>query len=114
MEDPPESDSAEFELGDYDTDPETTFDPSPRGQARGTTVHWDPDSPEGRVVGWRTRVYDGNTWREGRILRYDPYTYKHKMQFDDPKIAGLDREGCIWLRIPHEVSLKQTAWCAKT
>ena len=55
------------------------------------TVHWDPKSPDGRKIGWKVRIaYDG--WSEGRIVRYDPYTHKHKLVLKSKK------EAWIWIR----------------
>ena len=69
-----------------DSDPETSLDVPVRAKSdstRPTTVHWDPKSPEGSKVGWKVRLWDehDNEWRDGRILLYDPYTHKHKIQY---------------------------------
>jgi len=62
------------------------------------TVHWDPDSLEGRRVGYRIRVFDQKEeeWRESRVLRYDPGSNKHKIQYDD-------NDDVSWLRLKHEI-----------
>jgi hypothetical protein len=57
----------------------------------------------GKLVGWRIRVWDTKAWRDGRILLYDTFTNKHKVQMKD-KLPGLDQSQCIWLRLIHEVS----------
>jgi hypothetical protein len=75
-----------------------------------TTVHWDPDSPDGRKVGWKIKIaLSGDNWFDGRIVRYDPYTHKHKIALDreegkDDKNHGgnehteSDDAAWIWLR----------------
>jgi uncharacterized Zn ribbon protein len=61
-------------------DPEVSLD-GLRRSAMPTTVHWDPDSADGRKVGWRVRmVLSDEDWVDGRIVRYDPHTHKHKIQ----------------------------------
>jgi hypothetical protein len=65
------------------------------------TVHYDPNM--GKLVGWRIRVWDTKAWRDGRILLYDTFTNKHKVQMKD-KLPGLDQAQCVWLRLIHEVS----------
>ena len=46
------------------------------------TVHWDPNNMNGRIVGWRIKVnHNNDTWVDGRVIRYDPYTHKHKVQY---------------------------------
>lgn len=54
-----------------------------------TTVHWDPDSPDGRKVGWRVWVHG----RTARVTRYDPHTHKHLLQWDNA-----DGDCWTWLR----------------
>ena len=58
------------------------------------TVHWDPHSPDGRKIGWKVKIEHGATWLEGRIVRYDPHTHKHKIQFNNDN----DQTCWIWLR----------------
>ena len=70
--------------------------------ARAVTVHWDPNSPEGKRVGRRIRIFDEDEgddgeWREGRVLRYDPASNKHKIQYEDDV-----NDDCCWLRLKHE------------
>ncbi|KAI2513385.1 SET domain-containing protein [Fragilaria crotonensis] len=55
----------------------------------------------GKLVGWRIRVWDTKAWRDGRIVLYDSYTNKHKVQMND-KFPGLDETQTIWLRLIHE------------
>ena len=50
------------------------------------TVHWNPNSSDGAKVGYRIRVYDFGSskqgcWKHGRIVRYDPISHKHKVVF---------------------------------
>lgn len=97
-------DTDNFVYDGHETDPESSFDPTIKGSSRATTVHWDPESPDGKIVGWRTRVWDGDVWQEGRIIRFDPFTYRHKIKLENTDVAYLDDDGCIWLRLPHEVS----------
>ena len=97
-----------------------------------TTVHWDPYDKDGNKVGWSIRVLpssdragDGksgsmintNSWIAGRIVRYDPYTHKHKIELKTsdgdsalpttptkrgpgrkPKKKSKDQSTWIWLR----------------
>eukprot|EP00550_Attheya_septentrionalis_P001541 CAMPEP_0198291046 /NCGR_PEP_ID=MMETSP1449-20131203/8703_1 /TAXON_ID=420275 /ORGANISM="Attheya septentrionalis, Strain CCMP2084" /LENGTH=1902 /DNA_ID=CAMNT_0043989637 /DNA_START=351 /DNA_END=6059 /DNA_ORIENTATION=+ len=96
---PPESDS----------DPETSLDGVL--EHRPSTVHWDPNSVEGRKVGYRIRILDnddpGDPWKRARLIRYDPYTNKYKIQFDDNeevrKCDFVDKENCCWLLLKDEV-----------
>jgi hypothetical protein len=108
---PLEYDSDEEDPGP-DSDPETSLDVPARADpnsTRPTTVHWDPDSPEGAKVGWRVRLWDenANEWRDGRILLYDPYTHKHKVQYDIKPRKGelVNGQNCAWVRLVNEVSL---------
>jgi hypothetical protein len=81
------------------TDPETTLEAR---KSYLTTVHWDPNCPAGRKIGWRIRVADGNSdWKDGRIVRYDPCTHKHKIKFTGDARAGdrVDAENCSWLHL---------------
>jgi hypothetical protein len=94
--------------------PETTFDVDHAKHHHGltrseaclpTTVHWDPNSPDGRKIGWRVKVERSSNqgWIEGRIIDYDPHTHKHKIRFDsDGDDAGKkDKQAqtaWIWLR----------------
>merc|ERR1712238_165512 len=52
------------------TDPETTLE---YGKSYLTTVHFDPDSPAYKYIGWRIRISDDKhgDWKVGRIVRYD-------------------------------------------
>lgn len=95
-----------------DSDPETSLDVPVRAKAdwtRPTTVHWDPDSPDGSKVGWKVRLWDDvdNEWRDGRILLYDPYTHQHKVQYDIKPRKGerVDSQNCVWVRLVNEVSI---------
>lgn len=92
-----------------DSDPETSLDvTSARNSTRPTTVHWDWDSPNGSKVGWKIKLWDDlqQEWKEGRIILYDPYTHKHKVQYDKKGRKGefVDSENCTWVRLPNEVS----------
>ena len=93
-----------------ETDPETSLDVPAHSDAnsnRPVTVHWDADSPDGRKVGWRVRLWDENTneWKDGRITRYDPYTHKHKIRYERKPRKGerVDRNNCVWVRLVKEV-----------
>ena len=81
--------------------------------ARAVTVHWDPNSPEGKRVGRRIRIFDPDEgddgeWREGRVLRYDPASNKHKIQYEDDV-----NDDCCWLRLKHEIVQcgDDLVWC---
>jgi hypothetical protein len=91
------------------TDPETTLQPN---YSCLTTVHWNPNSPEGFKIGWRIRVSDDKSgvWYDGRITRYDPCTHKHKIQFVDDARPGdkTDRDNCVWIHLRMEDGI-QTA-----
>ena len=75
-------------------DPETSLDGLPRAAAA-TTVHWDGmQSPDGRLIGWLVKVLCYNSasassgqqqqdWHTGRVVLYDPYTHKHKIEWYD-------------------------------
>jgi hypothetical protein len=82
-------------IDDVESDPEDSLRPT------SSTVHYDPTM--GKLVGWRIRIWDTKTWRDGRIILYDSYTNKHKVRMKD-KMQGLDAELCVWLRLIHEVS----------
>jgi hypothetical protein len=67
-------------------------------------VTWDPNSPAGAKIGWRIHVADDKQadWKEGRVLRYEPCTHKHKIQLsvksrltDKVQIPKIAR-GCIY------------------
>jgi Bromodomain/PWWP domain/PHD-finger len=97
-------------------DPETTLDvyaplPISRSDAAlPTTVHWDPQGIHGRLVGWRVKI--GNhtsSWMDGRVIRYDPHTHKHKIQYcqrsqsvlgagEESSEKGRMKYAWIWLR----------------
>jgi hypothetical protein len=81
-------------IDDVESDPEESLRPT------SPTVHYDPSM--GKLVGWRIRIWDTKAWRDGRILLYDSFTNKHKVQMKE-KLQGLDAESCIWLRLIHEV-----------
>jgi hypothetical protein len=71
-----------------------------------TTVHWYPKGPMGKKVGWRVRIADDkqSDWKEGRILRYDPCTHKHKIQFLDASRScdRVDADNCAWIHLRME------------
>jgi len=95
-------DDEEDDDDDYDdvvSDPEESLEPFSANK----TVHWDPEGPMGRMVGWKIRIWDTKIWRDGRIILYDPYTNKHKVKMFVNTISGLDKTQCIWLRLIHEV-----------
>ncbi|KAG7346823.1 glutamine amidotransferases class-II [Nitzschia inconspicua] len=85
------------------TEPETTLEP---GNSHLTTVHWDPAGPAAQKIGCRIRVSDDKTgdWKEGRIIRYDPCTHKHKIKFFDKtrSIDKVDQDNCCWLHLRME------------
>lgn len=85
------------------TDPETTLD---SGESYLTTVHWDPNSAAGQKIGWRIRISDekSDDWKEGRIVRYDPCTHKHKVRFNDQTRAedNVDADNCAWFHLRME------------
>jgi hypothetical protein len=89
------------------TEPETTLEP---GMTHLTTVHWDPDSAAGEKIGWRIRISDDKTgdWKEGRIVRYDPCTHKHKIQYvDKPRFGDIvDQDKCTWLHLRMEEGIQ--------
>ena len=82
------------------TDPESTLE---YGKSHLSTVHFDPDSPTYQKIGWRIRISDDKhgDWKIGRIVRYDPCTHKHKIQFDDKprSLDKVDKENCAWLHL---------------
>ncbi len=84
-------------------DPEYSLDGKDHPTAP-TTVHWDPQSADGRKIGWKIRVaLDSTTWAEGRIVRYDPYTHKHKIRLQH---NGEEHYVWIWIRNKqHNVNL---------
>lgn len=72
-------------------DPEESLD----GRRKGgypTTVHWNPNDAQGRKVGWKIRVLQNDHWYEGRVIRYDPFTHKHRIDLDNGNSYW------IWLR----------------
>jgi hypothetical protein len=94
-----ENSDEEDEEMEEPTDPENTLEV---GQSHLTTVHWDPNSAAGRKIGWKIRVADGDSdWKDGRIIRYDPCTHKHKIQFTDEARVGdrADTDNCVWLHL---------------
>jgi hypothetical protein len=87
--------------------------PVPVQSSKAVTVHWDPKSREGRRVGMRIRIFandegDDGEWREGRVLRYDPASNKHKIQYEDD--IG---DECCWLRLKNEIVQcgDDLVWC---
>ncbi len=66
------------------------------------TVAWDPNSKEGKMVGYRLRVFDFelNKWKTGRIIRYDPITHEHKCVFFTKLVN--DEYPEEWLYLPKE------------
>jgi PWWP domain/Bromodomain len=58
-----------------------------------STVHWDPTNPDGRKIGWKIKIEHprtksgngGGVWLDGRVVRYDPHTHKHKIEFVEPQ-----------------------------
>ena len=85
-------------VNEAESDPEESLEP----QAPSKTVHWNPEGAMGKLVGWRIRIWDAKQWKDGRIILYDPYTNKHKVQMD-AAYPGLDDKHCAWLRLIHEV-----------
>jgi hypothetical protein len=57
------------------------------------TVHWDPASPDGNKIGWKLKIKIKHEYHEGRVVRYDPCTHKHKVQL----VPG-GKTLWIWLR----------------
>lgn len=80
-------------------DPETALDVAGMGigerkaSCLPTTVHWDPNSPDGKKIGWKMKIMVKSKWYEGRVIRYDPCSHKHKVQLDAVK-----KPFWIWLR----------------
>jgi Bromodomain/PWWP domain/PHD-finger len=101
-----------------DMDPERSLFPNFHKKAPPATVHWDPNDRNGSKIGWRVRVeappssassssgvsaavgQKQPNWLHGRVVRYDPYTHKHKIQFDKPagKVGAASNSCWIWLR----------------
>lgn len=102
-EDEEEDDEDEEEEMEPPTNPETTL--NLKGSHL-TTVHWDPNGAMGAKVGWRVRIADDkhSDWKEGRIIRYDPCTHKHKVQFQDqPRSTDrVDSDNCAWIHLRME------------
>lgn len=122
--DPSDDDGDEEEGGDtgpppVPMDPETTLNvsvtlPISRSEAAlPNTVHWDPMGINGRLIGWRVKINPpGNhssSWMDGRVIRYDPHTHKHKIQYchrsqsflgadDETTDKGRMKYAWIWLR----------------
>jgi hypothetical protein len=124
-----------------DMDPERSLDPKFHKKAPPSTVHWDPTDRDGKRIGWKVRIEvptasastgtasasaaaaaapaaasgKNGRWLHGRVVRYDPYTRKHKIQFDGklpPTHKGTGSNGnssssCwIWLRnVQHNLQL---------
>jgi hypothetical protein len=97
-----EEDSDEEEM-EPPTDPETTLQPT---LSHMSTVYWNPNSTDGKKLGWRIRVSDDKTgeWFDGRIVRYDPCTHKHKIQFvkDARYWDTTDKDNCAWIHLRME------------
>lgn len=76
-------------------DPEVSLD-GLRRAAMPTTVHWDPNGVDGRKIGWMIRVNipSEDQWLDGRIILYDPYSHKHKIE--------LETGESIWIWIRNE------------
>ena len=60
-----------------------------RRSAAPTTVHWDPNSADGRLIGMSVRVAAPigspfGEWLDGRVILYDPFTHKHKIEWQLP------------------------------
>lgn len=74
-------------------------------------VHWDPTGPEGKIVGYRFRLYNSqsDTWRPGRVLTHDPCSNLHKVRFyavdnNDEKDSVSEVDGVDeWIRMKEEV-----------
>jgi Bromodomain/PWWP domain len=90
-------------------DPENTLNvyallPISRSEATlPSTVHWDPTSPDGRKIGWKVRIETGSSsgesWMDGRVVRYDPHTHKHKIVVErSANNSSVNRPFWIWLR----------------
>lgn len=81
----------------FPLDPEHSLDGT-RAVILPQTVHWDPDSPDGQKIGWKVRIeYGVSKWANGRIVRYDPHSHKHKLTLTDEN----DKRECgvwIWIR----------------
>ena len=80
-----------------------TYSPATRAAAcLPMTVHWDPDSPDGRKVGWRVWIpTPGGGWRHARVHRYDPHTHKHYVVVGDGSSGAASSSSSsswIWLR----------------
>lgn len=96
------------------TDPETTLEP---GNTHLTTVHWNPSTSAGKKIGLRIRVSDDKTgeWYNGRIIRYDPCTHKHKIQYTDQPRPGdkIYNDNCAWIHLRMEEGIQfatQLVW----
>ena len=85
------------------TDPEETL---VVGNSHLTTVFWDPDGLAEQKIGWRIRVaeHNSNAWHDGRVVRYDPCTHKHKIKFSKSARQGdtVDKDNCVWLHLRME------------
>jgi PWWP domain len=75
-------------------DPEVTLDADSFSEkvANGmpTTVHFSPKDPDCRRIGWKVRiVLEGhNRWVDGRVVRYDPHSHKHKIVLENTTSDG--------------------------
>ena len=105
-----------------ETDPETVYDIIPGFEPSVATVHWDPSSYEGQMVGYRIRIFDmtREKWKLGRVVRYDAHSNKHKIRFgkndsttlrvmdsdddddDDERSSKVD-DSSVWLRLQEEI-----------
>jgi Bromodomain/PWWP domain/PHD-finger len=107
-------------------DPETTLDVyhtltmDRKDTPLPNTVHWDPTGMNGRIVGWRVKINHNNCWIDGRVLRYDPYFHKHKVQYwtrinhtydedDGDKSSVVKRKQCAWIWLRNEQHALQLA-----
>ena len=100
-------DNAEEDSNDDDNECESLVQPPPpldpehsldgrNHPTAPTTVHWDPKSADGKKIGWKIRVaLNNNTWADGRIVRYDPYSHKHKIRMQH---NGRTHHVWIWIR----------------
>jgi hypothetical protein len=137
-DEPPRDDKTIVKDGppDEDMDPERSLEPKFHRTSPPCTVHWDPHDRNGRRIGWKVRIEvptsssslatsQGSTsaaptssssssasatsrWLHGRVVRYDPYTRKHKIKFEKPLPKGVgiggggnsnSKSSCwIWIR----------------
>ena len=74
------------------------------------TVHWDPHSPEGKLIGCRIRVYVEklDKWQLGRIVNFDPMSRRHKIEYYTK--PGQDVTSPRKMRKPFEETAVGTEW----